>query len=66
MGRRFNGWFAVWFDHDGVVQRAQLPDGHTDADYDVMRRVTDMIPRVVTASEAATDYIEKPSAWFRP
>jgi hypothetical protein len=66
--RRFNGWFAVWFDREGVVQRYQLPTEHDQTDMETMRRVTEVIPRVVTASEAATDYMEHtppPSAWFR-
>lgn len=68
MGRRHSGWFNVQFDRDGVVHRFQLPADHHDADMDIMRRVTEVIPRVVTASEAKTDYMEKPnqpSAWFR-
>ncbi len=71
--RRHNAWFTVQWSVDaqgqGVVERWLYPAGHTDADVDIMRRVVDAIPRVVSASEATTDYIEKPppgpSAWFR-
>lgn len=76
-------WFTMWFGRDMEVHGFELPDDATDEDRALAASVTREFPRLlVPASEAGTDYIERPvddaavtarlhavkpaSAWFDP